>query len=238
VTIPGPDDPAARAAALAAEFAAREDAEPLVRPRVAGEHILDQFLRAAQSQNHVHFPSLAIALGSLGGYACQVAARAGLEAGDPAYVGRRILTVETADGGLYFAGDALLWPLLERSFSLWSLVAAPAERLGVPLPDPEELLAHSAATVGGPEFGVPRYAPGQAADSLPIAWLPMWSRPLALLTEVAPNPQHWPIAYGIALQQLFDLVESKSPGRYDLGAMTGAVMDAAIAMSKVPGPGG
>ena len=67
----------------------------------------------------------------------------------------------------------------------------------------------------------------------------MWSRPLTLLTEVAPDPQHWPIAYGIALQQLFDLVETKSPGRYDLGAMTGAVMDAALAMSKVrvPDPG-
>ena len=236
MTIPGPDDPVARAAALEAEFAAREGAEPLVRPRVAGEHILDQFLQVAQSQNHVHFPSLAIALGALGGCACQFAARAGLEAGEAAYVGRRLLTVETAEGDLFFAGDALLWPLLERSFSLWSLVAGPAERLGVPLPDVEELLAHSAATVGGPQFGVPRFAPGQEADSLPIAWLPMWGRPLRLLTEVTPDPQHWPIAYGIALQQLFELVESKAPGRYDLGAMTGSVMDAALAMSKVPAP--
>lgn len=236
VTIPEPEDPRARAAAFEAELVEQEKTQPLIRAQIAGQTMLDHLLVAGKKQNAVHFPSLAVALGSLGGYACQVAARSGIADDDRAYAGRTITTVGVG-GEEFVMGDAIDWPLAERPHSLWALTAGYARKLRADLPDIVELFEHGAATLGTPEFGIPRFAPGQGTDSPARSWLRSWNPSVRVLSPFTTDTQLWPIAFGIALQQLFDLVNTKAPGRYNLGAMVRAVMDSAIATSKIQATG-
>jgi hypothetical protein len=237
VTNPRPENAQARAEALEASLVKQEKTQPLIRAQIGGRTILDHLLLAGKAQNAVHFPSLATALGSLGGYACQVAARAGLAIDDPDYAGRSIVTVDAATGEQYAIGDAINWPLIERRHSIWALTGSMARKLGATLPDLNELVDHGVTTLGGPDFGQPRFHPGQAANSPPRDWLRSWNAILRMLSALTTDPQQWPIAYGIAVQQLFDLVNKKASGRYDLGAMVRVVMDSAIATSKIQATG-
>jgi hypothetical protein len=233
VTDRGSADDAAEAARLEAALTGREADDPLIRPRLAGQAILDQMLLVAKKQGGAHLPSIAAALGSLGGHACQVAAYAGIAMDVPAYADRTVVTIDVRSGEQFVAGDAIDWPLAESPTSLWALAGGAARRLGGSLPDLEELFRHGTQSLGGPDFGIPRVAEGVTTGSTPREWLRTW-RPMAiLLGRVTSDPQHGPIAFGVALQQLFDLAGEKAPGRYDFGAMMRLVMDCAIATSKI-----
>jgi hypothetical protein len=218
-----------RTAALQRAINEREAADPLLGPKIAGKGLLERLLVILKDERGVHVESLATALGALAGHACQVAAFEGLNSGNQEYSGLSLSTVEGANGDEYFFGDAINRPLAESTYSVWGLVAGAAHQHGAELPDLSELFAHSASTVGGENFGLPRFAPGTQAAGTPRQYLALWDQLLPLVQESAPRPQHWPIAYGIAVQNLFGM----AAGHFDLGVLTRVVMDSAIAMSKL-----
>ena len=127
-------------------------------------------------------------------------------------------------------GPAINRPLLESPHSVWALVAGYAQSKGAVLPDLADLAGHGARTVGGPEFGRPRYAVGKEASVLPVQYLDAWEPMLAQILPFAPDPQQWPVVYGLAVQELFEM----TGGQFDLTVLTRVVMDSAIATSKIP----
>jgi hypothetical protein len=228
----GPANPGAAnpgAAALRRVIEEREASDPLLGPKIAGKVLLERLLALMKDERGVHVESLATALGALAGRSCQMAALQGLNSGEPEYRGLSLVSVEGANGDEYFFGDAINRPLAESPYSLWGLVAGAAHQQGAQLPDLNELFANSANSVGGENFGVPRFAPGTRAADTPRNYLALWNPLFPVMQESAPRPQQWPIAYGIAVQNLFAMTN----GQFDLGVLTRVVMDSAIAMSKL-----
>ncbi|CAH0143860.1 hypothetical protein SRABI26_00536 [Arthrobacter sp. Bi26] len=206
--------------------------DPLPGAQLAGRIVLERLLGAMRDERGVHVESLATALGALAGRACQIAALEGLNSGAAQYRGLSLLTVGGANGDEYFVGDAINRPLAESTHSVWSLVAGAAQQHGAQVPDLNELFHHSASTLGGAEFGLPRFAPGTNAGGTPRSYLAMWEPLQAPVRQAAPRPEQWPVAYGLAVQNLFAMAK----GQFDLGVLTRVVMDSAIATSKLKLP--
>jgi hypothetical protein len=202
--------------------------DPMVGVKLAGREVLERVLAALKDERGVQVETVATALGALAGRACHLAARDGVQNERPEYAGLSLISVGTKDGQTYLMGPAINRPLLERPLSVWGLVAGFAQSTGATPPDVHELAAHGASTLGGPQFGRPRYAPGTGSATLPVQYLGAWEPMLAHIRPLAPDPQQWPAVYG--LQGLFERVR----GQFDLTDLTRVVMDSAIAMSKVP----
>ncbi|SDL25716.1 hypothetical protein SAMN04487916_10780 [Arthrobacter sp. ov407] len=206
--------------------------DPIPGAQLAGRIILERLLGVMRDERGVHVESLATALGALAGRACQIAALEGLHSGEAEYRGLSLLTVGGANGDEYFVGDAINRPLAESNYSVWSLVAGAAQHYGAQVPDLNELFHHSASTLGGAEFGLPRFAPGTNAGGTPRSYLTMWEPLQAPVRQAAPRPEQWPVAYGLAVQNLFAMAKDQ----FDLGVLTRVVMDSAIATSKLKLP--
>ena len=117
-------------------------------------------MKYARPDGALKSADLISALGGAAGFFAQLRARALLKT--PAWAARKdaFVDVATKDGGRYFFGDAInvgLYGSSTDGLGLWNYIAPAAG-------DPEiesridlmEIAAHTAATVGGPEFGVPR----------------------------------------------------------------------------------
>ena len=158
--------------------------------------------------------------------------QSGIPTGAAEYQGRSLMTVGGANGDEYFVGDAINRPLAESKYSVWGLVAGAANQHGGQVPDLNELFQHSASTLGGAEFGVPRYAPGTNASETPRSYLALWDSLQTSVRQSAPSPEQWPVAYGFAIQNLFAMAK----GHFGLVVLTRVVMDSAIATSKLKLP--
>ena len=215
---------------MAQDLQQRIAQDPMIGAKIAGPQVLQAVLAALKNERGVQIEAVATALGALSGRACHLAARDGVQNRRPEYAGLGIMQIGGADGQTYVMGPAINRPLLESPMSVWSLVAGYAQSKGAALPELGELVAHGASTVGGPEFGRPRYAPGTGAPALPVQYLEGWQPMLTHFLPFVPDPQLWPVVYGLAVQGLFEM----TGGQFDLTVLTRVVMDSAIATSKVP----
>lgn len=209
---------------LEAEIVRREATDPLVRPATAGAAVFERLIASLTDERGVHLETVTTILGALAGRACRLAA----EHDD---AGRTLTVVETVDGETYAFGDAVNWPLAESPTSVWAILAGAVVQQGGKLPDVAEAFTHSAATLGAPGFGIPRFAEGTQSSISPAAAVTsFWGPALALIQLVAPDPRHAPIAIGFALTQL---VEAAAPGGADLETIARVALDAALTASKL-----
>ena len=208
---------------------AQIEKDPMLGNRLASKEVLQRLLDALKNDRGVQIEAVATVIGAFAGRACHLAAHEGVTKQLPEYAGRGVMAVQGADGETYMLGDAINWPLAEREFSVWALVAGFAQSKGSVLPDLMELFSHSAATLGGPEFGRPRYAEGTGVGQTPAQYLVAWEPTIAHVVPFAASPQQWPIVFGLAAQELFEMTK----GQFDLEVLTRIVMDSAIATSKI-----
>ena len=216
--------------ALQAEIAAREKDDPLIGPKIAAHEIYQRVFKALQGERGVHLESLLGILGSLAGYACQVAVR--LKAvNEGMHEQARLVRVDGDNGGIYWFGDALNAPLLQAEHSVWSLAAGGAQAAGLgALPDVDAIIRHVSLTVGTETFGIPR---GEAAAHLPAPPAQIvrafWSGLRPILRDTCKNPMHWPVAIGIALQRAIE----QGAGALPPDEALRLVMECAIPMAKL-----
>ncbi|WP_395640867.1 hypothetical protein [Pseudolysinimonas sp.] len=212
---------------LEAQFVAREANDPLVRPATAGSAVFERLLESLTDERGVHLETITTILGALAGRACRVAA-------DSDDAGRTFARVETTDGEGYTLGDAINWPLAESPTSVWAILAGAVVEQGGTPPDLAEAFRHSVQTLGGPEFGIPRYTAGTRSSITPAAAVAtFWPPAIALIEHVAPDPRHAPIALGFALKRL---VEAAAPGGADLEAIARVALDSALTTAKLEPP--
>ena len=197
--------------------------------QTAAASVLDAVMKATTTPHGVHLESLITALGALAGRASHLAAVDGIRTGNSAYSGRSINVIGSHDGRDAYIGEAINLNLAGATYSVWSLAAAKAIQFTQQLPDLDELFLHGAKTLGGPEFGRPRYAPGTEAGRTPVEYLELWDDLTPTLEKLAPHPQQWPAVFGIALQNAFALTK----GEFDTTALLRVAMDSALAMSKL-----
>ena len=206
--------------------------KPLLGAQIAGKEILQNILSMIKNERGVQIEVLATILGGLAGRACLLAGLSGQAGNDPTLNVLTLSTIGTRDGGAYLVGDAINRQLAEGPYSVFALIAGYLQSAGEPIPDAHEYFAHSVQSLGGPTFGVPRFAPATDAGSTPLEYADaMWDSFSNSLRRYAPDPQLWPTSYGIAIQQMLDMAQR---ARLDLQVLVRIVMDSALAVSKVP----
>jgi hypothetical protein len=209
-------------------------ADALAGARRASREVLGLVMASLKDQRGIHLESLFCALGALAGRACQESVRArATSEGKPPDAYFEIVT--TSDGRKFLFGDALNQPLAEDRMSLWSLVAGAAAHDGAKqLPDLREIFAHNARELGGAQFGVPRLPPEHPVQGRPLDYATkLWPLVRPVVAEFAGEPRMWPVAVGLAIQEL--MAQTRSNLAPEIVARI--VMESAIPVSKTPASG-
>lgn len=204
--------------------------DPLIGAKIGGKELAARMMAAMKTERGVHIESILGALGALAGYACQASVRAraraqGLE--ETALFAQARCT----DGKVYFFGDDLNRPLAEDQYSVWGLAAGAAQAAGcADIEFPEGVFAHVAATVGSPEFGLPRLPPEHPMHDTPANYVEaFWPEVFRLTSKFCPDPEHWPVLLGLAVQDII----SQSKGVIDPCLALTIVTECAVPMSKI-----
>ncbi|MBX3511203.1 MAG: hypothetical protein KF700_08375 [Hyphomonadaceae bacterium] len=183
------------------------------------------------------------ALGALAGVFAQAQARAMLASGALANTETSLAQVTTRDGGVYYFGDAINACLFEGTRerpAFWNVAAGAANdpNIGAVI-DIADIARHTAATLGGPDFGKPRFderyrlseAPIEAVRAHALAFLQRFK-------QIGVNPANLMLAFGLTAQglaplaagELADLPVDTPMRRADAVRL---MMEAAIPMSKL-----
>ncbi len=178
--------------------------------------------------NHVTVLTI---VGALAGYAAQraiwegVVQTSGLSPTD-------VFEVRTSEAGekFYFSSetDKLIGSLDPRYLSIWKIVTANTKSTTGEHPDVIELLEHCAASIGTPEFGVPRLPDGCTSNLLPReAVNRLWAKARQHLAKT--EPTLWPMNMAVAARSLIVAAQRSIP----LGIGIKIVMEAAVPMSRI-----
>jgi hypothetical protein len=215
-------------------LAREREKDPLVGARVGARELVQRLFESLKDKRGVHGETLLAALGSLAGYACQVSVRTihMEEHGLPE--NKAFVVVKTRDGNRYFFGDPLNRFLAEDMYSVWSLAAGQAQRLGcVELPDIVEIATHVASTLGGPDFGVPRLPEHHRPRFMPVDFVKViWPAMFPVVQEFCPAAAVWPMLYALAIQQVMEMDRDA----IDPCMALKLAMECAVPMSKIEMP--
>lgn len=206
--------------------------DPLLPVKKAGKEIASKLFLAMSTEKGIHLESLLSALGALAGYACQISVR-------EVYVVQLkrpekevfIVVHSKQNDSTYYFGDLLNRPLAESRYSIWSLASGATQKNGLQqLIDLHEIFRHVTDTLGGSNFGVPRIAAEHQAKEIPLNYVIfLWPQLFPLAQSFCKNPTDWPIAFGVAIQEI--LFASKDLIAPDLALRI--VMESAVPMSKI-----
>jgi len=204
--------------------------DPLIGAKIGGKELAQRMMAAMKTERGVHIESILGALGSLAGYSCQASVRAQARAQGHDETAH-FVRVEGADGKVYFFGDALNRPLVEDQYSVWGIAAGGAQAAGcADIPEPDDVFAHVAGTVGSPEFGLPRLPPEHPIHDTPLNYVgAFWPKLFPMISRFCPDPEHWPLLLGLAIQDIM----SQGKGVLDPCLALKIVMECAVPMSKV-----
>ena len=171
------------------------------------EYVAYRIWATLQEEHGIHPASLLTCLGALAGYACQASVR-------------KTSARSRADANL---------PLIESPLSVWALVSRIVQKLGKPLPDLNEILAHTNAAGAG-DFSAPQWGAEHRPRHPAIFYLTqIWPQILPIAQRFCSRPMQIPVLFGIALQRTIEQIQDEvSP---TLSASI--AMESAIAMSKV-----
>jgi hypothetical protein len=193
---------------------------------------LIQWLREelAQEPDMNHVTVLTI-VGALAGYAAQraiwegVVQTGGLSPTD-------VFEVRTTDVGekFYFSTetDKLIGSLDPRYLSIWKIITGAGKSTTAEHPDVTEMLEHCIASIGTPEFGVPRLPDGRPPNILPRdAVNRLWAKARQHLAKT--EPTLWPMNIAVAARSLIVSAQRVVP----TNVAVKIVMEAAVPMSRI-----
>jgi hypothetical protein len=204
----------------------RTMADPLMPAKIAAREAAKRVQKALANDDVVHLESLICALGSLAGYACQVAVASRATRG----ASKQVLGGQAQNASGHFLGDALYKVLAESRHSVWKIAANGAEEAGCKaLPDLAEILSHTSVVLGTESFGVPRMPKQHRAGDLPLNYVrKLWPELKPVIERACPSPEQWPVVFGLAIRNA--LIASKD--QIDPGVALRLAMESAAAMTK------
>jgi hypothetical protein len=229
-----PAKPAAEAPAAPQSIASLFETAPAAPTQASGKVAaqLIEWLKAelAVEPDMNHATVLTI-VGALAGYAAQraiwegVVQTGGLSPTD-------VFEVRTSDAGekFYFSTetDKLIGSLDPRYLSIWKIITGASKSSTGEHPEVTELLEHCAASVGTPEFGVPRLPDGRTSNVLPReAVNRLWAKARQHLAKT--EPTLWPMNIAVAARSLIVSAQRSIP----MNVAAKIVMEAAVPMSRL-----
>jgi hypothetical protein len=215
----------AQAQALIKTLEARRANDPMIMVKACATEMLNRLILSMRDKRGVQAESMLTALGALGGFACQMGARANAEPVEP----------RTVQGKTYFFGPAINKPLAENATSIFSMAKAAAEAMGTPVSiDAQEIFKHTIDTMGTNTYGIPRLPEKNKPRDLPENYArALWPVLVPTIKLFTKDGHEWPIIFAYAIQQVMKQSKDVLPPAL---AVT-IVMEAAVPCSKLdPGP--
>ncbi|MES2205891.1 MAG: hypothetical protein V4525_03730 [Pseudomonadota bacterium] len=208
----------------------RSKDDPLIGAKIGSKEIFQSLLNGMKNESGVHVESLLCALGTLAGYSCQASLRAQAKSRHLADI-VVFKIIKTKDNQKFFFGDALNNLLANSQYSVWELAAGAAQHAGAKeFPDLNDIFQHTTSVLGSNLFGIPRVPENHKAHDYPINYLKLlWPMLFPTLELFCPNPENWPILYGLAIQEAIEAGKSVINPTLALTI----IMECAIPMSKV-----
>ncbi len=203
---------------------------------VAADEIANQLVAwltdELRSRRQVSHEAVLCALGALAGYAAQQAIHEDVVKPGKLSLDEAFVLIETRAGGTFFFGDLLNAIIVAKDpsqLSIWKIVSDAGYEAGaINLPDVTDIIKHCAATVGGPDFGIPRVAAAHLPPIMPReAVNRFW--PAARRRLAGAAPMSWPLHFAMAAHKL--IVEQKDAIRPDIAVRI--VMESVVPMSKI-----
>jgi hypothetical protein len=185
-------------------------------------------LSADPDMNHVTVLTI---IGALAGYAAQRAIWEGVVV-PGSMSATDIFEVRETEAGekFYFCAetDKLIGSLDPRYLSIWKIVTGNTRSSSGEHPEVVELLAHCAASIGTPEFGIPRLPDGRMSNMPPReAVNRLWAKARQQLAKT--EPTLWPMNMAVAARSLIVAAQRAVP----LNIGIKIVMEAAVPMSRI-----
>jgi hypothetical protein len=230
---PLPDTDSGADKAMEAVLAEKEASDPDIRAKVCAGGLQHWLKTTLRDERGVRVQTLLGVLGSLAGFACQMAIREQARLrGHPA---ERITLIEitTKDGRRAFFGDPLNALLLEGPKSVWAVTAGGAHSLGVAaaaLPDVREIAGHVSKSLGSDAYGIPRLPKGNELPDTPAAIVKaFWPTVQKTLLHYRIGSAQWPLTLSIAIQRT--MIEGKDA--LDPFVAATIVMECAVPAAKL-----
>jgi hypothetical protein len=198
------------------------------------EQILELVYAECAEAGGVHNGTVLTILGTLAGFAVQMAIREEFVKSGKLSMQNAFTTITTSDGSTYYFGDLLNEGLVQSQQgnpSVWTIVGAAAQRLGAKtLLDPKILFERVSRTVGSKDFGIQQLPPECMPAQRPIDLLDKFWNPVRNhLAASVSSPGQWPLVLALAAEHF--MLKSKDVVEPGLAALT--VMEAAVPMSRV-----
>ena len=197
------------------------------------EQILAVLLAEEKDAVGVHVETALAALGATAGFACQMAIREGFVAKGMVSEDKAFIEIGTKSGETFYTGPLLntcLSTTQAGQYSVWSLVAGAAQRLGGPVPDISPLFAEAAGAMGSHTYGATRIkAPHQPKRRYEELLVKYWNVFRNRMVADGQDPTIWPLILAQTAQRLMFMAKDKLPA--SLSAEI--VMDAAVSMSRL-----
>jgi hypothetical protein len=205
----------------------RED-DPLVGPKVGSKVALEMLLDQLATERGVHAETLMAMAGVLVGQSVQASLWAeARQAGQNRPPGVQL--VSDQQEALYLVGDPINRRLMEGLGSPWQVLSEAARQEGcASLPSEEQLLQESLQRIGTPAFGHPRVPASHAPQVLPPEQQTiLWRRFQPLCAACCPEPEDWPLLFGLLAARALRLVGSTLGGELAFRLAMDAALDAA-----------
>ncbi len=229
-----PAEPLAAAATQPQSVASLFESTPAAPTQASGRiatQLLDWLKAELAAEPEMNHLTVLTVVGALAGYAAQraiwegVVQTGGLSPGD-------VFEVRESDSGekFYFSAetDKLMGSLDPRYLSIWKIINNTSKSTAGEHPEVTELLAHCAATIGTPEFGIPRLPDGRHSNILPRdAVNRLWAKARQHLAKT--EPTLWPMNIAVAARSLIVAAQRVVPQPVAVKI----VMEAAVPMSRI-----
>jgi hypothetical protein len=89
--------------------------------------------------------------------------------------------------------------------------------------------------LGTADFGIPRLPAEHPVHAMPDEYArKLWPEMRPLLAEFAAEPRMWPVAVGLAIQELMAQTSRNTQGSIAPETVARIVMESAIPVSKIP----
>jgi hypothetical protein len=190
-------------------LAAEENTKPLQRQQLAGKLLFDLVCQMVRNERGVRVEDLIAVLASTGGFSCIVAALDNVNSGAAPASG--IMAVQSKTGQQYYFGDLPNRYLIESEFSLLSLALGAAQAAGasVSMEQVHDTMRHVAASLGTPQFGVPRLPAENMPGDQPLSFVKhLWPKVVGGLDLYQVPPAQRPCAIGFALQAAIEAAKN------------------------------
>ncbi len=205
--------------------------DPLIGAKIGAKEVNQRLIAALKNERGVHVETLLACIGSLGGYACQMAIRDEIIKPGKAKENELFIVMSGADGKNYYFGDMVNKPLAEDSISFWGLVGGAAQHLDKDgLPDLQAIFQHVSSTVGGKDFGVPQIPENHQPSDQPINLVKgLWPAIHPVADKFCESPVERAYLFGFCAQEIIEMGKDViAPG---LAAKL--LMECAVPMSKI-----